>query len=399
MKIGFFTDGYFPQLNGVAISVDACAKALEKRGHEVYIVAPKYPGVKDEKNVIRITSIKYPENPEIRLATFLPGKSLLLASKVDFDIIHGHSGGPLTLLGWEVAKLKRIPFVVTYHTLWNHYMHYILKGKIIRPKMAEIASKIFGNLCDTLVVPTKKVKEELLSYGVDKPIEIISNGIELSHFKSGDKLWLRKQFEIASDSKILLYVGRLGKEKSVDYLLRFFAKLQKELPKTTFVIVGDGTEKTKLRELAKKLKIDKKVIFAGPINPSVLPNVYSGADVFVFASKTETQGIVILEAMASGLPVVTIYDDAYTDIITDGVTGLLVKGSPSLFAKRVSSLLQNPQLQQTLSANARKIVDAYSVHTIAVQLEALYQDLIIKNAKKIDFPFRTLSKYLLSIEK
>ncbi len=396
MKIGFFTEGYYPQLNGVAVSVDECAKALERRGHEVYIVAPKYPGVKDKKRVIRITSIKYPENPEIRLATFLPSKSLLQASKIDFDIIHGHSGGPLTLLGWEIARLKRVPFLVTYHTLWNSYLHYILKGKIIKPKMVEVASRIFGNLCDTIVVPTQKVKEELISYGVEKPIKVIPNGIDLSRFQNGDRKWLSSRFAFDPQSKVVLYVGRLGKEKSVDYLLRAFKKLQEiSTEKVLLVIVGDGVEKSRLKELAKKLRIHQSVIFTGGIDNAFLPHVYASADVFVFASRTETQGMVIIEAMAAGLPVVTVYDDAYTDMVKDGINGFLVKGSPSKFAEFVNKILTDASLREKFSQKAQEEVKKYAIDAIAEQLEILYKELRAKNSKKVDSPFRNLTKYLL----
>lgn len=399
MKIGFFTEGYYPQLTGVATTVDACARALERRGHEVYIIAPKVPGVKDEKRVIRIASIKHPRESEFRVATVFPGRSLLLASKVDFDIIHGHAGGPLTLLGWEVAKLKRVPFLVTYHTLWNSYMHYILKGKVIKPRMVEIASRIFGNLCDSLVVPTKKIKEELSSYGVEKPIHVIPNGINLDQFRGGDSKWLRKTLKIDSETKIVLYVGRLGKEKSVDYLIKAFKALHKELPQTALVIVGDGAEKHKLRELTRKLTIEKHVYFTGGVDQVFLRNVYAGADVFAFASRTETQGMVVLEAMAAGLPVITVDDPAYTDVIHEGVTGMLVKGSPTAFAKKLAVLLNDEELQRKLAAAALAKVGEYSIDHVAEQLEKLYKQLIAQNSRKIDFPFRHLSKYLLNAEK
>ena len=137
MRIGFFTDGFLPQPNGVATSVFESAKELERRGHEVIIVAPKYPGYVDsDLNVVRLTSLKVLSRPEIRMALHLPDKSLRRVLGMDFDIIHGHGGGTITLIGWETARLKGIPFVVTYHTLWNRYTHYFFKGKIVTPMIA-----------------------------------------------------------------------------------------------------------------------------------------------------------------------------------------------------------------------------------------------------------------------
>ena len=145
MKIGLFTDGYLPGVTGVATSVHAMAQELERRGHTVVLVAPKYPKYKDSRPVIRLRSVTLPSKKDLRIATYLPGTSVLLASQLDLDIIHGHAGGPVTMLGWEISRIKRVPFVVTYHTLFNQYTHYILKGKVIRPRMAEVVTKIFAN--------------------------------------------------------------------------------------------------------------------------------------------------------------------------------------------------------------------------------------------------------------
>lgn len=397
MKIGFFTDGYLPQPNGVAVSVEACAQALEKRGHEVYIIAPRYPFYKDKnKHVIRIPSIKIPNQPEYRLASFFPNKSLLMASRIDFDIIHGHSGGPVTFLGWEVARLKRVPFLITYHTMWNQYTHYILKGKVVKPRTAEIVSKIFGNLCDGLVVPSPKVKDELLSYGIEKEITVIPNGLQLERFGHEKRGFLRKKYRIPEHTKILLYVGRVGREKSIDYLLRAFRTLRHEEEDVTLVIVGEGSEMKALKELAKKLGINKSVIFTGKIDQKYIEKVYADADVFVFASTSETQGLVIYEALASGVPVVAVADTAFTGIIKNGETGFLIDGTPREFAKTTLRLLKNKDLTRTIGENGQKSMKDYTVDAVAEQLETLYQSLISKNTKKIDSPFKQLSKYLLS---
>lgn len=395
MKIGFFTDGYFPQINGVAVSVADCAKALEKRGHEVYIVAPKYPGgYKDEKNVIRISSVQIPRQPEYRLATFFPNKALVTASKIDFDIIHGHSGGTVTLLGWEVSRFKRIPFVVTYHTLWNQYTHYILQGKVIKPKMAEIASRIFGNLCDTLIVPTEKVKEELLSYGIDKPIAIIPSGLDLERFVNKKSGYLRETYSIPQDTKIMLYVGRLSKEKSVEFLLKSFKKVLASDKNVTFVLVGDGPDKSRLETLSKKLGITDSVLFTGYISQEQLPDIYADADIFVFASRSETQGLVVLEAMASGVPVVAVKDEAFTYLIEHSVNGLLVNGKLGEFSDSLLKLLEDENMRKRMGEKAREVISLYSADDVAIELEKLYEELLRKNSKKIDSRFKQLTKYL-----
>ncbi len=383
MVIGFFTDGYFPQLNGVATSVDGCAKALEALGHTVYIIAPSYPNTKDTSpHIMRIASVKYPENPEIRIATYLPGKSIVLASKINFDIIHGHTGGPLTMLGFEVAKFKRVPFVVTYHTLWNQYMHYVMKGKIITPKMTEIASRIFGNRCDTVIVPTKKVRMELLSYGIAKPIRTISNGLDLNRFRNGSPTFLREKYKVKPSTKIILFVGRLGKEKSITYLLDAYKEILRKIPDSIFMIVGNGTEEKALKDYAADLGLTKNVLFTGGVLFKDMPSIYRGADIFVFASKTETQGVVVLEAMASGVPVVTVKDDAYGEIFKEGKGGVMVSGDATEFAAEVVSLLSDAKKRKEMIDESQKIVEEHSILATAKELESLYTALIAKNKKK-----------------
>lgn len=262
MRIGLFTDGYLPQPNGVATSVLETARELEKRGHEVFIIAPKYPGFRDAPNVIRLPSVKIIKEPEMRVALNLPDNNLRKILTMDFDLIHGHSGGPITFLGREVARLKQVPFVVTYHTLWNRYTHYIFKGKIVKPKLLERATKIFGNSCTHIIAPTERVKKELKSYGIKKPITVIPSGIDIDKFSSSRAGSLRKATGIAK-SPIIMYAGRLGKEKSVDFLLEVFQEVLSKENEARFVIVGGGQEKANLESLAKKLGIAEKVHFFG----------------------------------------------------------------------------------------------------------------------------------------
>ena len=386
MKIGFFTDGYLPQPNGVATSVATCAKALQKRGHEVFIVAPKQPGYKDEENVFRLTSVKIQGKGDFRLALNLPEKPLRQILRIDFDIIHGHAGGPVTLLGWQISRMKNVPFVGTYHTLWNRYTHYVLKGKLVTPKMAEVASKIFGNLCDLLIAPTPRVKKELISYGVRKPIAVVGSGLDLTRFAKAEKGFLRHKLGIGGEEKILLFVGRLGKEKSIDFLIKAFKDVLKENPKTKLVLVGDGPDKGKLEAQAKSLKIEKNVLFPGFIDPADVPKTYADADVFVFASQTETQGMVILEAFATRLPAVVVEDPAYKGVVRDGYNGFFVKKDTKAFAQKVSFLLNNSSDREKFSQNAVSTAQKFSVEAMAEKLEGLYKELVSKHKRRKYLP-------------
>lgn len=377
MKIGIFTDGYLPQLNGVATSVDAWAKGLEKLGHEVYIIAPKYPNYKDRSRAIRLSSFRVLKQPDIRLAGFLPIKSMLEISRINFDIIHGTSGGTISSLGLVVARLKKIPYVFTYYTRWNHFTHYFLRGKLISPALVEKASRIFCNRCDCIVVPTLKIKDELISFGVKKPIVVISSGVDIDKFKKQKKGFLRKKTGI-KNGKILLYVGRLEKEKSVDFLIKAFQFIYAKDKEVNLVLVGDGTMKKSLEQFTEELGVRKNVYFTGLIDSGTMNKVYADAEIFVFASTTETQGMVVLEALSSGLPVVAVDDGVYNGIIKDKMNGALVN-NPEQFAKACLEILSNAPYGKKLSDSAIKTMKKFSLSSTAQSLEKLYEKLIVKD--------------------
>ena len=382
MKIGFFTDGFLPQPNGVATSVFASAQELERRGHEVFIVAPKYPGYKDEMNVFRLTSVKVMSKPDLRLALHLPDRPLRRLLKMDFDIIHVHSGGPITLLGLEIAKAKNIPIVATYHTLWAKYTHYFMKGKVIKPKVIEQATKLFCNRCDYLIAPSRRVVEELEKYGIKKPIAMIPSGVDTRKFGIVSKNTFRKKFGIPSSHKILLTVSRMGEEKSIDFLLQSFALTLKENPETMLLLVGDGQEKKNLISLSKKLGIEKSVIFAGLIDPVALPEIYSEADLFLFASQTETQGMVILEALASGVPVIAVEDTVFQDVIQNNQNGFLLAKDNKIFADKITTLLKDEAERKRLSDGARAGADSFSIQAATQSLEGLYKKVLETRGKE-----------------
>lgn len=384
MKIGFFTDTYLPDLNGVSISVETCAKALEDRGHEVYIVAPRHPRYRDKKNTVyRLTSIKFSTTPEVRLALQVPERPLLRVLTTDFDVIHGHSGASaLTFLGIQIARAKNIPHILTYHTLWNRYTHYFFHGKILTPKMAEVLSKFIANLSDDVIAPTERVKKELISYGVTKPIHILPSGIDLTRYKNVKKGFIREKIKVPQKTKILLSVGRLGREKSFDFLIHSFALIYKKNPNTVLVLVGDGPEKQSLQELVATLQIKNAVYFLGTVRHKDIPRIYADGDLFVFASQTETQGLVLFESLAAGLPVIAVNDEAFSQIIETGENGYLVKQDTTFFAEKTLDLLNNNVLYKQISQAALKSVEKFAIENTALYLEQLYEKAIRRRGKK-----------------
>lgn len=377
MKIGLFTDGYLPQINGVATSVEELQDSLAGRGHKAYIIAPKFPKYKDKaSNVFRLKSFRLYKNPELRLSYMFPDRIFQKVLKVDFDIIHGFSGGSIPSLGLALAKFKKIPYVFTYNTRLNQYTHYFLGGKVLRPKAVEKVVELYCNVCDHVIAPAQYVKEELIQFGVKKPITVIPNGVNTKNFKPGDKNYLRKTFGLSKDDKIVLYVGRLAKEKSIDFLIHSLEKLLKNEKNIYFVVIGDGPEKKNLGDLVNELGLKGKIFMPGFVNHADLYKIYNGGDVFVFGSTTETQGLVVPEAMSCGLPVLTVRDKVFQEFIEDGVDGFIVDKNEAKFAKKLKEILDNKSLRIEVSEKARIKAQKFSLEEIAKRFENLYKELI-----------------------
>jgi 1,2-diacylglycerol 3-alpha-glucosyltransferase len=310
----------------------------------------------------------------------LPEPALLKLSTVDLDIIHGHSGGPISLLGWQLAKIRDIPFVETYHTMWRDYTHYFPFPHMLALWVAKRVSNVFGNECDALIAPSEKVRKVLLSYGIKKPIHVIPSGIALELFTAQKKGFLKEKLKISQDKKIALFVGRLDKEKSIDFLLESFAKLIINKSDAILVLVGDGTEKERLQKKVQRLGIEKAVYFAGTFLYGEMPKIYSDADIFVFASRSETQGLVIVEALACGLPVLVVKDEVFTDVIKNGVNGFMVERDVTIFGRKLLQILEDEKLLNSLAKNAGDSVTQFSVQSSAKALEQVYMELIAEKA-------------------
>lgn len=384
MKVAFFTDTYWPQVNGISENIDTLKRELERKGHTVYIVAPKSSGYQDrEKNIFRLSGVRIVKNPEQRMIIPIPQKDLRSLFRRKFDLVHIHTLGTAGFLGWEVAQLRDIPTVVTYHTLLNRYSHYFMKGLVVRPKVAEVGSKIFCNLSDITIAPTKRVKEELLSYGVKKEILVVPGGIELSRFKKSKPGFLRNKLGLSEDKKIILYLGRLGKEKNIGFIIESLKKLLESNDDIYLAIVGDGPERKNLSTLVKKLNLNSKVLFTGFVSRLDVSKVYSDSYIFVFASTTETQGLTVPEAMATGLPVVVMRDPAFEEIVLDGKTGLLTDTSETDFAEKVLSLIENEELRKKLGSDGEKFVkENFSSRSQAENVLEAYQRATVVNSRK-----------------
>ncbi len=386
MRIGFFTDTYLPVIHGVVISIESFKKELEAAGHQVYIYAPESRGYKDKNpNVFRFKSVKVIKKPEMHYAfDFLPiGHSFKEVTHFKLDIVHAHTPFALGLLAKYISERQLIPLIYTHHTHYPEYAKAYLKEKIFLPYLAKIYSTWFSNVSDAIIAPSLKIKKLLRKYGVKKkiPIYILPTGINLKLFKKAREKAqiLKKKLKISPKTKILLSVSRIGEEKNIEFLMRTMREILKKKDDFLFLLVGDGPFLGELKKIAKDLKIINNIIFTGRIPHKDIPLYYQAADLFVFASLTETQGIVILEALSSGLPIVALKDDALSGIVLDNKNGFLVeRESPKLFSQKIIEPLEDSAIYKKFSKEAVKTVRQFSETNVAKKLIEIYKSQIEK---------------------
>ena len=387
LKIGFFTDTYLPQVNGVVTSIELFRQELERQGHEVYIFCPRVAGEKDGERVIRFKSFRFLFQPEYHVSVPFSRHILRDFWSKDLDIVHAHTPFSIGLMGYYYSYIKRVPFVHTYHTLYPEYIKsYILKGRFITPGMVAKLSAVFSNRCDLTIAPSVKIKKLLEGYGVTKPIKILATGVKIKDFRvKARPNNFRKQFKLKPSDKILTFVGRLGKEKNIDFLISALPLIQKQISarggsasggkNAKLVIIGDGPHRANLQKQASRLKVRNSVIFTGYYKKPDVIKAYQASDLFVFASLTDTQGIVIIEAAAAGLPIIAVKDHAFSNILRTGQNGFATGENLQEFTDKVCQVLKNKKLYDKMARKSSQIAKEFSIENQTRKLVRIYRDL------------------------
>jgi glycosyltransferase involved in cell wall biosynthesis len=311
--------------------------------------------------------------------------------KIGLDVIHVHSPFLLGRLGARCAKKLNIPLVFTFHTLYDQYVHYVPIGQNITKEITRKFCADFCNHCDLVIVPTGIISEHLKEWGVNTEIKALPTGINIGSFRTKEKDWLYLRFNIDTNEKLLITVGRLGKEKNFSFILKGFAQINSFFPRTRLVLVGSGPEKDALVHTAAELGILDKVVFTGTLSREEMAKAYNSAHIFVFASVTETQGLVVGEAKAAGLPTVAVKAFGISEMVENGVDGFLTDLDTDKFVDKVKLLLSNEDLRNTMSKNAIKNAEAISSENCAQRLLAHYSDVIEKSRHKKKFRYPKLS--------
>lgn len=397
MRIGIFSDTYIPLINGVSTSIEMLRKGLEKKGHKVYIVTVNPSSLKYEygDKILRIPGVPVGIF-DYRLTSIYPARAIKTIKNWNLDVIHSQTEFGIGTFARIIAKQFNIPLVHTYHTMYEDYVHYITKGHFDKTAK-KIAEHLTLFYCDTtvteLIVPTKKTSDLFKEkYKVKRNVHIVPTGIEIEKYSkkySEDKInKLKQSLKIRDNDIILLFVGRLGLEKSVDFLIENHKTIIKKNPNCKLMIVGDGPERDNLEKLVRKNKIDDYVIFTGKVPLKDIGLYYKLGDIFVTASKTETQGLTVLEALAASIPVVAIKDDSFLDPIDDDKNGFLFENKRQ-YIKYIVDLSNDLKRLEEMSINAFESSQKYSYKVFASKVLEVYKK-AIKNKKKKKSFFKKL---------
>lgn len=402
MRIGIFTDTYPPYINGVSTSIQMLEKALKRKGHQVYIVTVNTKNMKYEyeKNgkVIRIPGIPTGIY-DYRLTSIYPVRLINKIKKWNLDVIHSHTEFGVGTFARIISKQFDIPLVHTYHTMYEDYVHYITHGHFDRgsKKIVEYITKFYcDKTASELIVPSKKTYDLFKEkYKWDKSIHIIPTGIDIDLFNieklNKNKIdKLKQKYNISNNDFVILFTGRLAKEKNIEFILENQSSLLKQYSNLKLLIVGDGPERLTYEKIVKKYKIDDNTIFVGKVPINDMPYYYAIGNVFVTASKSETQGLTVIEALAASLPVVAINDESFSNVITDDLNGYLFKNK-SDYIKSISKLVENKEICDRMSKQAYITSLEHSLKYYAEKILSVYS-LAIKNKKKKNLIKRVIEK-------
>lgn len=375
LRVLMISDVYFPRVNGVSTSIETFRSDLADQGIEVRLVAPAYPTPHAAPATWRIPSRRVPFDPEDRLMRWQPLRRRIDALARGADLIHIQTPFMAHYAGVRAARRHRLPVMTTYHTHFEEYIDHYLPV-MPRPLLRSLARGLARSQCnglDAVVVPSLAMRDTLSAYGVTAPTYVLPTGIPAGRFDGGRSERFRLRYGIAPARHVALFVGRVAHEKNIGFLLDALAHALRE-DDVLLVIAGEGPALPELRQRVARMGLGRHVLFVGYLDRRhELPDCYAGADVFAFASHTETQGLVLLEAMAAGLPVYGLARMGTRDIIEPGRGAVAAPGDPQDFGRGLAALLLNPRRRAAMAAEARRFAAEWSSVERAGQMARLYR--------------------------
>jgi hypothetical protein len=381
----FVSDVYFPRVNGVSTSIQTFRRDLAAQNCETWLIAPSYAEAwQDDARILRQPSRYLVFDPEDRMMHGRAAQRAGLALAGRIDAVHIHTPFIAHWVGKKIARELRVPVIETYHTFFEEYLHHYvpLLPRSVARAFARAASLRQCNAVDAVIAPSRQLADVLVGYGVERPVHVIPTGLNLEEFTGGDRAAFRARHGIPGDRPVMLLVGRVAHEKNIGFLLRVLAAVRASVPNVLFVIAGEGPAREALRRQVADEGLAQNVLFVGYLDRRTeLRDCYRAADVFVFASRTETQGLVLLESLALDVPVVSTAVLGTKEVLHCAAGAIVVEEDVGEFAAAVTRVLTQPDFRATLAAAGREFVAArWSSSEMARKLVRLYGDVRSVNA-------------------
>ncbi|WP_173893979.1 glycosyltransferase [Uliginosibacterium sp. TH139] len=378
MRVLMLSDVYFPRINGVSTAIQTYREQLAHCGIETLLIAPRYENEADEAGIQRLPGWRVPLDPEDRFVRPSVFRQAAIEAARDCDLIHIHTPFCAHGAGLAAGRACNLPVVASYHTLFEEYLHHyapFLPAASLRG-LARRVSRQQCNGLDAIVVPSSPLAERLQAYGVARPLHILPTGVPLAHFGRGDGARFRREHNIPSDRPVALYVGRAAHEKNIDFLIESLPHALRSQPELLLVIAGEGPARRALQEKVDKMRLAHAVRFIGYMDRvTALPDCYAAANLFVFASRTETQGLVLIEAMAAGLPVVALAEMGTRDVLAAGSGALTPADNVAAFAATIVQVLEQPELARQMRQLGLEWARGWTDHALTARLAELYRSL------------------------
>jgi 1,2-diacylglycerol 3-alpha-glucosyltransferase len=387
MRILMISDVYFPRINGVSTSIQTFRRGLHAAGHETILIAPEYPGAAadSEDGIQRVRSRGVPRDPEDRAMQLGAIRALRpQLERLEPDLVHIQTPFIAHYQGTALARALRVPVIETYHTYFEEYLHHYVP--LMPRAVMRFAARRFTvsqcNALDALVVPSRAMEQALLDYGVRCPMHVIPTGMEMERFAGGDGARFRVRLGIAPAQPVLVHVGRIAHEKNIEFLFRMFAQVVRSKPDAVFVVAGEGPALPSCKAYVRSLGLEQHVRFVGYLSRErELLDCYRAGDLFVFSSKTETQGLVLLESLALGVPVVSTAHMGTADIVNPQRGAQVAPDDEAEFANIVARLLDDPARRAAMSVEARAYAATWSASAMADRLVGLYSAVLGQAAR------------------
>ncbi|MEQ7870305.1 glycosyltransferase [Chromohalobacter salexigens] len=378
MNILMFTNTYCPIVGGVSESVQRLKRCLQRQGHSVLIVAPKLDGQpRFERDVVRVVAMQRFNGSDFSLPVPVPGQLYEAIEAFQPDLVHAHHPFLLGDTAARVAQTYGLPLIFTHHTLYEHYTHYVPGDSPRMQRFAIALASEYTRLCDAVIAPSESIAELLAQRGVRaEKVRVIPSGVDTRTFAQGDGGHWRQRFGIPDDAMVVGHVGRLAMEKNLDFLAAALARFLARHPKARALIVGEGEARMAMHEHAAREGVADRFHYTGKLHDQALIDAYHAMDAFAFASHSETQGMVIAEAMAAGLPVVAINASGVREVLRDGVNGIMLpRDDIDAFANALETL-QSSARREALRQGALESAHAFDERRCAERCLTVYRQVL-----------------------